>query len=98
MELQWEGVQGGVQKCMHKRGLQGGFAKPWCKRGVQSGALQWERLLGSDAAWNCNRKGCEEGCKSGCTKEGCKGGLQSGGANAGCTEGLCNAGKCNLGM
>ena len=32
--LQWEGVQGGVQKWMHKGGVQGGVAKWWCKRGV----------------------------------------------------------------
>ena len=87
-------MRGGVQKWMQKGGVQGGVAKPWCKRGVHRESLQWERLLGSDAAWNCNGKACKEGCKSACTKEGCKGGLQSRGANAGCKAGLCNGKGC----
>ena len=90
-------MRGGVQKWMQKGGVQGGVAKLWCKRGVHRESLQWERLLGSDAAWNCNGKACKEGCKSACTKEGCKGGLQSHGANAGCTDGLCNGGVARQG-
>ena len=94
MELQWEGVQGGVQKWMRKGGVQGGGCKTVVQtQGAKTGFAVRE-LQGRDATRNCNVKGCEEGCRSGCTKEGRKEGLQSGGANAGCNEWLCNRADC----
>ena len=93
--LQWERVQGGVQKWMHKGEEQGGVAKPCCKQGVHQWSLQWGELQGRDVRGDCNTEACTEGCKSGCTKEGRKGGLQKRGVKARCTEGLCNRADCN---